>query len=194
MEEIPEISWHEGCRVPLLLGRVSAGWERKQFSNSLMLEVVKKTGTLGLNRGVAAQSLELVLKNGVDVQPTDSPIFASDHLSKALEYGCDADQVVMVFDRQKLSRTWVELDAGSSAEDISALRAKFPTRLDSTDGKIWLSKLNEHDGRLATLYEIQYGFFVPEDPWKALICLIYLSAAEIEYSASRIDEILADVS
>ena len=194
MKEILEISWYEGYRVPLLLGKVPAGWGRTRFSDPLMLEVVKKTGTLGLNRGVSAESLKLVLQNGIDVEPTESPIFAVQYIDKALEYGCNADQIVMVFDPQKVSRTWVELDAGSSTEEINKLQAIFPTRLDSRDGKIWLSKFNQDDGRLATSYEINYGFFVPGDPWNSLIFLMYLSDREIEISRSRIDEALAEIS
>jgi hypothetical protein len=71
LEEILEISWYEGYRIPLLLGKVPAGWERARFSNPLMLEVVKKTGTLGLSRGVSAESLKSVLQNGIDVEPVD---------------------------------------------------------------------------------------------------------------------------
>lgn len=134
-------------------------------------------------RAVSIDRLEYTLKNGVDVKPTNSPIFCSE-LEKAMEYG-GWPKVVMGFDYQKLDRTFREEPSDIDQSELNALKATFPTVEKIKDGKlIWLSRLNKDDGRRRN-YEISYGYWIPGSPWNCLkiLLLISLNEAQIgEYS------------
>lgn len=189
MENSPVLMWNEEFRVPMLIVQASAGFERKYLYNDLMSEIIKKFRTLEYFRGVSAERLRNILRHGVDVFPTNSPIFADIGVDKALEYGSAGDQVIMMLDRAGLDPTWREIEAVET-DTACALAKEFPTRLESADGtKIWFSKLSLDNTRLATDYERAYSFVVPGDPWETLMCLIVISDRNIDQTLGEIKEI-----
>lgn len=191
LEIFPVLVWNEEFRVPMLIIQATAGYERKGLYSDLMSEIIKRFGTLEYFRGVNAESLNNILCHGVDVYPTNSPLYADVSLDKALEYGSGGDQVIMMLDRAGLDPTWREIQAVET--DAACIFAKeFPTRLESADGKnIWFSKLPLGNTRLATDYERAYSFVIPGDPWEALICLIVISERNIDQMLGEIKKINA---
>lgn len=136
---------------------------------------------MGLGRGVGAERLGVILRTGIDVEPTDHPIFTEIGLDKALEYGCDGDQVIMLLDPRKLSSTWEEVPANSDESVLNELRSRFPTELRSDDGtRIWFSRLPKDDRRVASPYEARFARWIPGDPKEALLGLIVLSEKDLD--------------
>lgn len=68
--------------------------------------------------------LRVVLKTGVDVEPSNSVIWAND-LEKALEYG-DWPKVVMAFDSERLKRSWIEIEAGGEFRSAHRIIHELP--------------------------------------------------------------------
>jgi hypothetical protein len=146
----------------------------KVFKKLLEIGVVAVTC-----RGVELDRLALILKNGVDVFPTNSPIWA-DFMDKAVKYGGKA-QVVQVFDHQRLKRTFKEINAHADPSEIQKLKDTYRSWEISVDGnKFWCSMLPFEDGRRTTAYEIAYGWFIPDNPWNALIALAIFLETEQE--------------
>ena len=124
-----------------------------------------------LFRAVPFDRLEDIKLNGVDVSPIDAPIFCDD-LEKASEYG-GWPKVVMGFDAEMLDRTYRQVDATISEEELAHLRATFPTLEKSRDGsKIWLSRLPAESRARTSSYESSYAYWIPGNPWDALRVII----------------------
>ena len=124
-------------------------------------------------RAVFLDRLGTVLEHGIDVTPTDSPIYVDD-LSKASEYG-DWPKVVLALRWDKLDRTFREVPADLPRAELDALKRIFTTELRSTDGKsLWLSRLRPDDRALAKPYEVDYARWIPGDPFDALVGVIVL--------------------
>lgn len=122
-------------------------------------------------RGVSMDRLRYVLGTGIDVSPTDAPIYV-DHISKAIEYG-GWPKVLLALDVRQLDQTYREVDASLPEVEIALLQQRFPTMLKSTDGsKLWLSRLEEGDTRIGSPYEWQYARWIPGDPIKALKAIV----------------------
>ncbi|HZK96504.1 MAG TPA: hypothetical protein VFC67_20045 [Prolixibacteraceae bacterium] len=51
--------------------------------------------------------------------------------------------------------------------------------------KIWFSRLKENDTRRNTEYEIEYGYWIPENPLNALVWVILLGS----FTQQEIDEL-----
>lgn len=118
-------------------------------------------------RGVGLDRIEHVIKNGIDVVPSDAPFFAG-AFDKALEYG-GIPKVVMVLDPSCLDRTFREIAADAAPEEISDLKRTFPTEFKSTCGtRLWLTRLGQEDPRAARPYEEEYGRWIPGNPMDAL--------------------------
>lgn len=118
-------------------------------------------------RAVNFSRLSTVLKSGIDVEPTDSVIYA-DEFEKAWEYGA-WPKVVLAFDCGRLQRTFREVPSDTSPDELAVLSRTFPTKLRSKNGtKLWLSRLSEDDPKLASGYEIAYAWWTDEDPFDAL--------------------------
>jgi hypothetical protein len=185
-EAPPPNRWLEGARIPILLVQAAPGISRKGLDPSLfnLLIARDKAGpsererwmAVAHARGVRADRIGQVLRTGIDVSPSDSPIFAEQGLDKALEYGCDGDQLLVLLNVRKLKRTFREVPADSDPSLLTELRRSFQTELKSTDGKqIWFSRLGK-DGTVAgTSYERDFAWWNPGDPWEALLGLIVLS-------------------
>ena len=100
-------------------------------------------------RGVTADRLNQVLAHGIDVFPTNAPIWVSS-LSKAMEYG-EWPKIILVLDVAQLDQTFRELPITSSKAERAELRREFPTELISEDGShVWLSRLPATDRRATT--------------------------------------------
>ena len=122
-------------------------------------------------RSVSYEKWDYIKENGVDVSPIDSVIYC-DSLDKASEYG-SWPKVIMGFDPNLLDRTYREVDSSVEETELQILLEKFPTKEASVDGaKLWLSRLDVHDPRRTSAYEIQYAKWIPEEPWKALKLII----------------------
>lgn len=126
-------------------------------------------------RGVSIERLATVLRTGVDVDPTDAPIYVSD-LDKAWEYG-GFPKLVLALDRRSLDRTFRELPSASSADERRAVRKTFPTVLEGIDGDtLWFSRLAPDDPGITKPYEVEYARWIPGDPFEALRAMLVFAS------------------
>jgi hypothetical protein len=126
-------------------------------------------------RGVPASRLPSILSTGVDVEPTNAHIFAN-ALWKALEYGCDGDQVIQVFYPQALQRSWKEKPASISPEERAEIEQDYPNVITSIDGsRLWFTRFPLEDKRTAGPYERAHGRWIPGDASKALAALVIIT-------------------
>jgi len=124
-----------------------------------------------LFRCVEIDRLEMIIRTGCDVVPSDSALYAA-CLDKALEYG-RYNKVVQVFDPQKLERTFAKVRRSESVEVLNQFRAAYPSCRELGGGWLWFSKLPPGDFRIGTAYEIEYSYFIPGNPLDALL-MVYL--------------------
>jgi hypothetical protein len=128
-------------------------------------------------RAVAIDRLGAVLQDGIDVYPTTNVIYA-EFSSKALEYG-GWPKVLLALRRDSLHRTFREVPADISEEDLEEVRREFPTIIKSVDGsKLWCTRLSEDDPRIASSYEVAYAWWIPGDAWSALKSVFILVRPE----------------
>jgi hypothetical protein len=121
-------------------------------------------------RSVEAEKLPTVLRNGIDVEPTNGVIYVGP-FDKTWEYG-GFPKLTLALDFNKLSRTFREVPASLSANELEILQQRFPTMIKSLDGtKLYLSRLSEDDRRLNTDYEWAYARWIEGDPFEALRAL-----------------------
>lgn len=127
-------------------------------------------------RGVPWDRLPVILATGCDVEPSDSPIFAS-CLEKALEYGHEGDQVIQVFDHECLRPSFCDRAVTISDEERAETERNYPTVIPSEDSSsLWFTRLSPDDSRAATGYEREYGYWIPGNPIEALCALILISS------------------
>ena len=161
------------------------------FNEALLL------GDLGLSavdvagcafRGVALDRLSVVLSTGIDVEPSDSPIYVDD-FEKALEYG-GWPKVVLALRWTHLDRTFRKVQASIPERDLAELQQTFPTKIRLADGKnLWLSKLRETTNKVASAYEVDYARWLPGDPKSALAAVLVLVHPKSD-GASMVENIL----
>jgi hypothetical protein len=133
-------------------------------------------------RGVEAHRLPVILATGCDVEPSDSPLFASS-LEKALEYGHQGNQVIQVFHHEALEISWRERSAALPDEERKDIEKDYPTVIPSIDGSsLWFTRLSPDDNRAATSYERAYGRWIPGNPAEALSALILISSDPNHFS------------
>jgi hypothetical protein len=138
-------------------------------------------------RGVSIDRLETILRIGVDVEPPDSVIYVSD-FDKAWEYG-GFPKLVLAFKCDKLRRTHATVPADTPPEELSELTKTFPTVVPSIDGEsLYLSRLAADDTALGTEYEWAYAYWIPGDPFDALVAaLVFAPPAENHVAAAAED-------
>lgn len=120
-------------------------------------------------RGTTLEALPQVLRTGADVHPADAVIWVADDPQKCLEYG----QLLLVYQKMLLDRTFREIDAVTPKEDVEELRRTFPTVLTSQEGsRLWLSRLPESDRRVGMSYESDYARWIPGDARTALRAIV----------------------
>jgi hypothetical protein len=121
-------------------------------------------------RCVSLDRLPFILANGCDVEPTNSPMFC-DSIHKATEYG-GSPQVVQVFGHEGLKRTFKRINVDFDPSEIERLKGIYRSWEASVNGNnIWFSMFSFEDRRRNSAYELAYGWYIPGDPWKALIAL-----------------------
>jgi hypothetical protein len=76
-------------------------------------------------RSIEANKLLSVLRNGVDVDPTNGVIYVGP-FDKSWEYG-DFPKVTLALDFNKLRKTFCEISAALPPNEIETLRKRFPT-------------------------------------------------------------------
>jgi hypothetical protein len=147
----------------------------REFARSLSKhwEVPLLRGGLVSFRGVDISRLSTVLKTGIDVEPSNSVIYASD-LKKSLEYG-GSPKLILALDSNRLKKTYVETNSDIPEAEISRLRETYPTMLRSEGGaSLWFSRMDQTDTRLATPYESEYAWWIEQDHQRALKGLLLL--------------------
>jgi hypothetical protein len=124
-------------------------------------------------RATSWDRLGTVLCTGIDVEPTNAPIYV-DGFDKALEYG-GWPKVILALRHEQLDRTFREVSADTPSAQLAELERVFGTKLPSADGsKLWLSRLGADDPSLTTDYEVAYARWVPGDALAALAAVFVL--------------------
>ncbi|MDI1228245.1 MAG: hypothetical protein PSY14_11225 [bacterium] len=162
-----ELVTEKPCSVFLVLLNTDSDHVPRELSNDLQFSMIPREYMVNSFRGVSTDRLATVLKQGIDVEPTNAVIWVND-LDKALEYG-GWPKIVMALDHECLKMTFVQLDANTSEDELMAVRREFPTVLKSADGStLWCSRLREDAPQINTDYEAYSARWIPGDPWRAL--------------------------
>jgi hypothetical protein len=128
-------------------------------------------------RGVSIDRLPNILKFGIDVEPTDSPIYVAE-FDKAWEYG-EFPKVVMALASEHMEPTFRVLPVDVLEAEIEVLRRIYPNSY-SVDGQTWISRVSDPNPA-ARNYEAAYGRWIPGDPFDALRGIfVYVSAADLD--------------
>jgi hypothetical protein len=171
------------ARVPMWLGVLPSA-EATLHTPTGLIETFEIEAELVLCefRGVGIDQLKTVLAAGIDVTPTDSPIYASD-FKKAWEYG-GIPKVVLALDGQTMERTWRQVPADTPEEVLAPLRDVYPTVLEIDSGEfLWLTRMEASDRRAGTPYEAAYGWWIPGDPWETLQAIFVFAPVDLVTSA-----------
>lgn len=134
-----------------------------------------------LYRGVTIDRYPTIATTGVDVEPSDAPIFCAPALSKALEYiqwpqGVRAG-AIMAFRADHLERSFVALD--EIGETVTAPEDYPHLHEDST--RRWYSRVAQSP---VFGYEEAYGYWIPGDPWEALIAVFLVGEVGLPWDWS----------
>lgn len=158
-------------------------WRHPSFEWTELLAPIDKDLTCCSYRGLAAERLPSVLRNGVDVEPTDSVIYVED-FTKAWEYG-GWPKLILAFHPGHLMPTHREVRVDTPEAELRKLRRIYPTVLKSKDGtRLWFSRMKKDDPRLASQYEVAYARCIPKDPFDALRAVLLFKSAEHDTSDS----------
>jgi hypothetical protein len=132
-----------------------------------------------LYRVVDSQRLTTIMATGVDVEPPDSPLFASMHIEKALEFGGNP-KVVQAFHAARLQQTFVDVPPGVSKRELNKLKKRFPHKASGRQGVPILSntELGYHQGS-------PYSYRIVGPPLEALAFI-----AIVSYHGVPIDSLL----
>jgi hypothetical protein len=155
-----------------------------------VLDLVKKHKGLTF-RGVGVERLATILSTGADVYPTDSIIYCG-ALEKASEYG----PLILAFRHRDedgalvLQRAVATIRPETAAEEAAALRISHPHVLSGSGEIIRVCRVQpEHQARLNYLRD--FGYFVPGDPWRALVGMfLYGSGDELAEAGAVIDRFI----
>jgi hypothetical protein len=125
-------------------------------------------------RGKPIDRLGCVMANGVDVDPTDTPIFCAEE-DKAYEYarpewGGRGAGLMYALHGGYLERSFRMLPADASPEDIAEVRKIYPHQYDSPHDGFYFSRLADQSNT-AYEYAYAYGYWVPGDAKDALLAI-----------------------
>jgi hypothetical protein len=155
------------CKVFIVPIAIDTNYISSDMCNDLWLNTVPREYIGSAYRSVSIDRLPTVLRQGVDVEPTNAVIWA-DCLDKALEYG-EWPKLVMALDYDFLRKTYVEVCANLPEDELAFVRRDYPTIKKSDDGsKLYCSRLGPDDPQRDTTYEYAHAFWVPGNPWDAL--------------------------
>ena len=114
-----------------------------------------------------------VLTTGVDVQPTDAPIYGSD-FDRAWEYGETSLGVglrlVFALDSRMLKRTFRTLPLDARASEIAEVRETYPHHHLEHPDCLWFSLIDSYMPGC----EIPYGYWIPGNAKDALLAVFLL--------------------
>ena len=135
-----------------------------------------------LLRATKFSRLRQILEYGCDVDPTDSVMFCDPHVDKVMEYGGmvtdfreGPTRIIQIFNPKLLKHTYHEVPSDIDPKELALLKQTYPTCLQSEDGSsYWLSRFSEGDPRLASYAEIHWAFWIPENPFDALLGVLVL--------------------
>jgi hypothetical protein len=110
-------------------------------------------------RGKPIECLRSVILNGVDVDPTDTPIFCGEE-DKAFEYarphsGPDGPGLIFALHGDYLERSHQALPADASPEQIAEVRKTYPYEYPVPYDGLYFSRLA---GQINIAYESAYGY------------------------------------
>lgn len=136
-------------------------------------------------RAVALERLPLVLKTGIDVEPSDA-VFYVGEFEKCVEYG-GWPKLVLALDCGFLTSTFRETRADISDDELASIKKVYPTVLTSEDGSsLWFSRLNASDPRLSSPYEVGYARWIETNPLQALKGILVLCDTSDDASCEQI--------
>ena len=164
--------WHEINNVPCLVTSIPANYfgpdRVKLFIELISQKLDPSIPLVSLARGVDGSKLKSVLANGIDVNPTSAPIYA-ENILKAEEYGDSSNQLILLYKKEKLSPTWVQVSVNSSESELAEIQKNYPTKilLEGSD-KYWFSRRKANEPQVASGYEELYSYWCPGNPWDAL--------------------------
>lgn len=132
-------------------------------------------------RAVSWNRLPTVLRSGVDVEPSDAPLYLSDW-EKAWEYG-GFPKVVFALTTSTLKRSFHSLPPDADVAEIARWQRTFPHRLDLPSGMIWLTLFDPKKSS-GPAYEVAHGWYVPGDPATACVG-VFLHGSEDHVAEAR---------
>lgn len=139
---------------------------------SELTSVLASAGYWPLFRGVSIDRYPAIVNRGVDADPTDTAIFCTDDLFKALEYTMwppgQRAGAVMIFRGPLLLRSFKILPDTASVEETEAVRRDYPHFHDDGTTRWWSRVQNS----AAFGYEEAYGYWIPGDPFDALAAVL----------------------
>jgi len=100
-------------------------------------------------------------------------------VEKAMEYGNgfedDTCKLLLLYDKQFMQRTGVQIFSDTPLAKIDEYKKTYPTELCDNEGNLcWLSRLQPNDRHVGTPYEAEYAFWIPGDPFEALVAIFVL--------------------
>ena len=144
-------------------------------------------------RAVTFDRLHTVLASGVDVEPSDAPIYVGD-IGKALEYGgaikwgAREPSVLLGFGSEGLDRTFREVRSDTDQAELDKLRERYPNVTPSADGEmLLLSRIADRP----FAYEFHYGSWIPGDPFEALRIVLVLGMEDRAIGRATRDAVAA---
>jgi len=146
-------------------------------------------------RCVNINCLSNVLNNGIDVSPNTSVFYATEHIDKAFEYGGDP-KLLLILDAKSLEQTYMEVRGDTRSaqideydfdeDELGKLRGIYPTEIKSVDGsRIWFSRLDKNDPRVASSYEREYAKWIPKNHRECLKGIIIFHSSDQVDQASK---------
>lgn len=153
------------------------GFGRKEVIDRVWDSITKNTGVGTLGRGTTADRLPEILAGGIDVRPTDAPIYAEIGGDKAAEYGCHEDQVIQFLDMDCVEYSYKIVRSDTPPAELEALKRTYPyvDEAAADADSLWLTRFVPDGNPSRAVYESAFGYFVPEDPRRALRCVLLLS-------------------
>jgi hypothetical protein len=141
-----------------------------------------------LFRGVSLDRFLTVFTTGVDVEPTDAPIYCSD-FDKAWEYGGSSigvgPRLIYALDQDMLERTFQTLPSDAAPAEIEALRTTYPHHHEEHTGSLRFSRID----RYLPGSEIPYAYWIPGNARDALMA-IFLLGVERDAVVSAFQSVL----
>lgn len=147
-----------------------------------------------LVRWVQFDRMPIILRNGIDVEPTSKVLWALNIIGadESLRVG-GIEKILIVLNPQFLQRSWKEVPASTDQEELETLRRDYPAVFTSEDGdNLWLSRVSTKEHGIHP-YEKQCGFWISGSPWEALRS-IYVVGPSHDILADRVQSTIAEIS